>query len=191
MGQTVSPSAPEDIFGYFAEELFEHLPSEEQRILLKLSYLPRMSAVQAEDLTASPEAAGILDRLYRRQLFVHHREGAMPSYQFHALFLAFLRHRAGTILSSPEQMDLMINAARLLEISGDTDLAFEYYLKAQPCEMATRLALDEASTLIAQGRRRTLMERIDARLPQCSPKVLGHCIGVGWRSPTQIPPPRG
>ena len=72
----------------------------------------------ARELTGSEAVISLLERLYRRHLFTDRRQGTERFYTFHALFRAFLQHRAETELTLAERVDLARRAAGLLERRG-------------------------------------------------------------------------
>ena len=156
------PDSLQDVFGYFAGELFERASDADQRTLLQLSFFPRIPVSAAQRMTGSASAVGLLERLYRAHLFVDRRNGVEPVYQFHALLRAFLQHRAGQILD-PAAMDAAaISTARLLEEFGYPEDAMPLYLRAGNVESALTLVLKGAKVLIAHGRRQTVVDWITA-----------------------------
>jgi len=152
------------VFRYFAAQILDHLEPDTQAFLLETAYLPTLSAGMARELTGNPDAERILDELYRRHLFVHRRPGAEVSYQYHALFQAFLIKRAETAIAESERYKLMCEAGRLLARYGQSEDAFALYAGAGDWTAAATLALREAPAMIAQGRGRTVKEWI-AGLP--------------------------
>ena len=66
----------QEVFNYFADQIFDKVPLESQHILLHLALLPRMTEQTAERLTASPNAGKLLEHLYRRHLFTDRRKTA-------------------------------------------------------------------------------------------------------------------
>ena len=80
----------ETIFDYFAGQIFDAAPAEDQQVLMQTAFLPLMTAEMAERMSANPSAVKLLERLHRRHLFVDRRIGDAAIYQYHALFRAFL-----------------------------------------------------------------------------------------------------
>lgn len=152
------------VFKYFAAQILDHLGPDTQAFLLETAYLPILTADMARELTGNPDAERILDQLYRRHLFVHRRPGAEVSYQYHALFQAFLIKRAEMAIAESGRQELMCEAARLLMRYGQSEDAFALYAGAGDWTAAAALALREAPVMLAQGRARTVKEWI-ARLP--------------------------
>jgi LuxR family transcriptional regulator, maltose regulon positive regulatory protein len=146
----------QDVFNYFADQIFNKATLENQHILLHLALLPRMTEATAEQLTASPNAGKLLDYLYRRHLFTDRRrielnrgpislpeqvrgklmkgeehKGGTNTYQFHALFRAFLQHRARQTYAEKKLAEIARHAAELLEEGYDPDSAVQLYVEAR------------------------------------------------------------
>jgi LuxR family transcriptional regulator, maltose regulon positive regulatory protein len=140
------------VFDYFAGQLFDRATPEVQNTLLRLSYLPRMSSTVVRQFGGGVHSLSSLEDMHRRHLFVDRRQAAEPIYQFHALLQAFLQHRANETLTTVEKRDVMQEAARVLEVSGQAEDALTLYVKAGDIESARHLILREALRLIGQGR---------------------------------------
>jgi LuxR family maltose regulon positive regulatory protein len=153
------------VFDYFAGQVFDQTPTETRQLLLRTAFLPSVTAAAAEDLSNNPDAGKVLDDLYRRHLFTDRRIGSEVSYQYHALFRRFLLARLGVDLGAQERRLLQQRSARLLEQSGDPDGALQLHVDASAWDAAIGLILNEARSLIAQGRWRTLKAWI-ARIPR-------------------------
>lgn len=167
----------EEIFEYFAHQVFERISEHHQGILTRLSFLPRMSEKQAIAMTDDPEAANLIERMFRAHLFVDRRPidpghaqplGPTPhSYQFHALFHAFLERRVRDSLALDVRKQMSRRAAELLESDGDSDAAFTSYCQAEAWQDAVRIVLGNAARLVRLGRWRQLVQwilRLPARL---------------------------
>ena len=80
----------EDIFQYFAGEIFGGAKPENQHILMLTAIPPSITPADAIALTGNEEAPRLLEYLYRRHLFTDRRRGEELSYHYHALFREFL-----------------------------------------------------------------------------------------------------
>ena len=172
------------VFDYFAGQLFDQSDSATRDLLLRMSYLPRMSTTGVAALTGSPLAAVLLEDFYRRHLFTDRRMAQEPIYQFHALFHAFLQHRAQQALTRDEQTDFAIRAARIIDMQGHTEEAFPLFLRGGDFESAGGIVLRESARLIAQGRWQIVVDWIDS-LPTSA--VESHCWLLHWLGTAQIP----
>ncbi|MBL8535017.1 MAG: hypothetical protein JNL33_14285, partial [Betaproteobacteria bacterium] len=152
----------ETIFEYFAAQVFEAAPRDTRDILVRLSYLPRMTAAMAEAATGNPDAGKLLAGLARRHLFTDRRFGTDTTYQFHALFRAFLKERAREQLGVAEHQRLSHSVAALLQATGQSEDALELYLEGAAWDSAARLIVQETESLVRQGRRESLRRWIEA-----------------------------
>ena len=173
----------QQVFAYFAGQLFDQMPHAEQRILLQLSFFPSMGEGQARELTGSDAASRLLETLFRRHLFTDRRRGAELIYTFHALFRAFLQHRTHDGLSAAERVDAARRAARLLEAGGQSDTAMPLYVSTGDYEAAEALVQKDSATLIGQGRWKVVVDWIDA-LP--SERVNANPWLLHWLGTAQI-----
>jgi LuxR family maltose regulon positive regulatory protein len=145
-------------FDYFASQIFDPLPEETRELLMSVSLLPQVTTAAAVAITGDANAGRVLEFLYHRHLFVDRRPGEVPTYQFHALFRAFLRHRAGQQFGPKRLQELRLSAAELLAASGQDDDAFLLLAEAEQWERAAELTIRAAPSLIGQGRWQTLQD---------------------------------
>lgn len=177
-----APESLQEVFGYFAGQMFDRSDADHRRMLLQLGYLPIIPASMAESLTGNASAVRLLDHLYRRHLFINRRPGKEPVYQFHALFRVFLQHRARTELDASEQKFIAAHAARLLAAAGQIEDSVALFMAAQDWAAAEQLILIQARDFIAQGRWRNVVDWIGA-LPQQRVEQdcwLLHWLGTAW-----------
>jgi len=150
--------ALETTFDYFAAEILDAAPLEEQAVLLKTAFFPRFTAEMACQITGTPRAAQIVEQLYRRRMFVDRRMAAIVTYQYHDLFRAFLQNRAGLKLAHADLRSLASESACLLRDAGLIDDAFPLFVQAGDWDLAEQVFLGSARSHITQGRWRTLSE---------------------------------
>lgn len=142
----------ETIFRYFAGEILGRMPAAWQHQLMLLSSLPGISANDAQSLTGDPDAARLLNRLYRDRLFVDRRGPAPYTYHLHALFREFLQYEAQQRLDANERRVLLQRAAAILDRQGRTDDAARLYAGAGASKELKALLLRNASPMLAAGR---------------------------------------
>jgi LuxR family transcriptional regulator, maltose regulon positive regulatory protein len=162
----------EGTFQYFAGEIFDAAPPEQQQTLMQTAFLPVMTAHTAERISANPNAHKILEQLHQRQLFVERRPGEETTYQYHALFREFLLSRAREIFTPVGLRQLARRAADLLRESGNSDKAIDLLLEAQDWGAAKSAILELAPILFASSRWTTLSGWI-AKLPQAEVESNG------------------
>ncbi len=155
----------EDIFDYFAKEIFEKCQIEMQDFLLETSFLPKMTPHMADHLTGSSRARHILSELNQKNYFTQRQATESEAYLYHPLFREFLQARAKESFSHECILDLKRNAATVLEDEGYIEDAVELFYDAGEWQEAARLILKQASVMIAQGRGQTLNDWI-RRLPE-------------------------
>ena len=164
-GIASTPGKGTSLFATLGEQFFAVLSEFDQEMLLTLNLLPEITVDLANALTGSTEAGKLLDRLYERQFLVTGAEGQKATFQLHDLLRDFLARRFDERLSETEQRALRRKAALVLSEAGRADEAIALALDACAWPLARDLLLVRADTLIATGRRVTLIEWLD-RLPQ-------------------------
>jgi len=154
------PATPEALFAYFAGQVFNRIPAASQRVLMLCAVPARVTRPIAAALTGEPDAGRLLEYGYRRHLFTARRDGAEPAYEFHALFREFLLARAASAFTPAELGGYRRRAAELLEADGAAEGVFELYWDAGDATSALRVTLADARQMLAQGRFRSLLDRI-------------------------------
>ena len=165
----VSPDAVEgdskdDVFAYFASQIFDQVPRRTRATLMYIALLPFATAPLAIAIAGDTGAGKLLEDLYRRHLFTERRGRDEPRYQFHALFREFLLERFRSSHAQAEQRELARRAGQLLEESGLDEDAIALYREAADWDSAGQLVVRQAPVLLAQGRWRRL-EQWGAWLP--------------------------
>lgn len=160
--QELPTETRESVFNYFASLIFDQASEETRHILLSIAFLPRVTPSLAVELSGRAEAPTLLEDLYRRRMFTDRRPGAEPVYQFHALFLDFLKARVRELFAPEELDELLGRSAAVLEGSGEFDAAMDLYILAEDWDEAVRTILQEANGLLNSGRRQTLERWIQA-----------------------------
>ncbi len=160
--QELPTETRESVFNYFASLIFDQASEETRHILLSIAFLPRVTPSLAVELSGRTDAPALLEDLYRRRMFTDRTSGAEQVYQFHALFLDFLRDRVRVVLA-PEGLDELVGrSAAVLEGSGEFDAAMDLRIAAGDWDEAVRMILQEANGLLNNGRRQTLERWIRA-----------------------------
>lgn len=160
--QPTSGTNLETVFDYFAGQILNALPESTRDMLIRMSYLPRLTAETAQAITGDPEAVKLLGYLARRNLFIDRRYGEDTSFQFHALFRTFLQDQARERLGAAEHRKVAHSAAALLQATGQVEDAFPLFAETGAWDSAAALIRKEAERLVRQGRRQTLRQWITA-----------------------------
>ncbi len=188
--QELPTETRESVFNYFASLIFDQASEETRHILLSIAFLPRVTPSLAVELSGRAGAPGLLEDLYRRRMFTDRRLGTEPVYQFHALFLDFLKSKASTALTEKELARLQCLTASALEATGESDAAMDLWIATHDLDQAIRLILREASGLLKGGRRQTLMRWIQA-IPSSRQKDEPWLVYWAGYSQLQIDPEGG
>jgi LuxR family maltose regulon positive regulatory protein len=154
----------QEIFDYFAGELFEKADGELRNFLLTTAFLPSMTASMAEKLSGATTSEKILSHLCRNHYFTEMHAKDPPIYQYHPLFRAFLLSRAKVATPPENSSRVQQEAAALLEEAGQIEDAAELFLSTGNWSGVVRLIVKKAHSLTAQGRGKTLEEWL-VRLP--------------------------
>ncbi len=176
--QPLDQAAPQELFDYFAGEIFQKTDRKTQDFLIETAFLPRITVEMAEALTAHRDAEAILSYLTLNNYFTTRHGHAQPFYQYHPLFREFLLARARESLTDARLAALMNDAAGLLATAGQMEAAAELYRQAQDFNGLAQVIQQAAKSFIEQGRVGTVRAWLDA-LPQkfieASPWLLYWC----------------
>jgi len=146
----------EEVFNYFANEVFDRAESSLQQLLLKCAFLPKVTVRNAQALTGLEKAGTLLDNLSKAGYFTTPHVGPEKMYEFHPLFRAFLMDRAKGHFKAEKYHSLLIQAAGLLEVSGQVEAAVQLLQQAEAWETLTGTILKQSKNMLEQSRGRTL-----------------------------------
>jgi ATP/maltotriose-dependent transcriptional regulator MalT/DNA-binding SARP family transcriptional activator len=146
----------EEIFEYFAKEVFFKSEDKLQNFFLQTAFFPKISIEMAQKLTGSLEAGQILNKLSKNSFFTVEHGQQIPQYEYHPLFRNFLMDLVQKRFSQDYLADLQNKAARLLLEDGQIEAAVTLFQKINQWEILVPLILKCAPTMISQGRDRPL-----------------------------------
>jgi len=155
----------EDIFDYFAGEVYDELAANIKDFLMKTSFLSGIQPDPAAQLTGFPHVRSLLSFLCRSNRFTKRVEGEQPLYQYHPLFRRFLQDRALMQFSAQQKKVLLQKVASLMLEAGQEDQASFLLRQASDWEGLAWLILQKARSLIEQGRGQVLAKWLQA-LPE-------------------------
>ena len=158
--EALNTFTPEEVFFYFADELFDKMETTTKEFLVKSSLLPRMTAAMARELTGHADATTLLTALERNHLFTERFPSRESVYQFHPLFREFLLSKAMETLTQKDFKQLQRKAATLLAASNYLEEAVDLYIQAGETEGLVDLIEKQARGLLEQGRHSTLEQWI-------------------------------
>lgn len=181
----------ENIFDYFANEIFRKAEPSMRDILVKTAYLSAMTERAAERLSGSRDAGRILSEMVRNNYFIYRHTGPEPAYEYHPLFKDFLRSRAPSVLGPGETMAVQRAAAELLMETGQVVDALGLYLECGDWKNLAQLLITRGQEFMGQGRSSTLrawLDRIPGPVVEQTPWIL-FWMGI-CRMPTGFPEAR-
>lgn len=146
----------DEIFRYFAREIFNKTSKETQDFLLKTALLKRMTPQMAEALTGHSHAKQILSDLNQNNYFTHRHESQTVFYQYHPLFREFLQAQARENFSPKDLLELERSASVILANHGQIEDAVTLMVKSENWPALIPVILNHAPALISQGRNQTL-----------------------------------
>ncbi len=156
----------EQLYDYFATEVYERIDDEMRTFLLLTAFLPRVTVRAADAITGNKNSEQILSRLSRTNFFTaRHATSAFVSYQYNPLFRDFLLNRAGDRFSRAEINGIKKKAAEILETEGQTEDAVRLLIEAGEWQGLIDLVIRHATGLMTAGRFRTLEAWMD-NIPQ-------------------------
>ena len=158
--QPMDRLTPEEIFEYFAREIFVRTDKKTKDFLSRTAFLPEMTSLMAEKITGIKTSGEILSNLARNHYFTEKSFQKDPVYRYHPLFREFLQSFAKASIPPTRIFRIEKNAAKLLEENGEIEYALRLLLDARAWDELVRLILVQAGSLIAQGRNKTLEELI-------------------------------
>ncbi len=176
----ITDESREEVFQYFAAEIFDRLDKTIRNFLLRTSLLPHMTISMARKLSSEKKSTKILLTLNRHNYIVSRRPGFKSTYQYHPLFREFLLAMTENEFTKTSLRDLQEKGALLLQNSGETAEAASLFVQAESWQNLKTLILANAAALHAEGRIRPLMEWIEAMPTQIrddSPWLL-YWLGV-------------
>lgn len=163
--QRLSRSAPQEIFDYFGNELFDRMGPRMRRFLIKTAFLPSMTGKMGQQLSGRGNAASILSYINQHHYFIETIPDKEPSFRYHALFREFLLSRARRECSPAELSRTRKAAAAILEEAGQVEHAVPLLRGERAWEDLARVIKVHADALVRQGRMQTLLEWLEG-LPE-------------------------
>ena len=172
----------ENIFSYFAGELFQRADQQIQQFLLTTAFLPIISVESSRVLTSLENSQQILrDLVHRNYFIVSHLDG-INSYEYHPLFREFLVAKAKGKYTEEKIKTIQNKAAQLVLEQGYFEEAARLLIDAQNWSALEELILRKSEYLIHQGRYLILATWLNALPDDClhsNPWLLlcrGNCL---------------
>lgn len=155
----------DEIMAYFAQEIFSHLDPNLQDFFARTSFLPKMTARMATEITGEPSAADILRQINKQNYFISRHGYTDPLYEYHPLYRDFLQAQAKKLLSPDQFHELRIKAANLLEQNGQTGPAIALLREAAQWQTIALIIIARARDMLNEGRHLLLREWVESLPP--------------------------
>ena len=162
--QSLHEHIPEEIFDYFAGEVFLKTDEATRNVLLKTCFFPRMTKKMAEELSGEKRAGQILVQMSRNNNFITRYIQPEPVFQLHPLFREFLQEYTRETMTTEDLSDIRRQTAALLEKHGMIEDSIKLLRDTENWQELVNLILKWAPFLVEHGRMHTLEEYL-LRIP--------------------------
>ncbi|MFQ5611231.1 MAG: LuxR C-terminal-related transcriptional regulator [Anaerolineae bacterium] len=164
------------VFDFLADEVLNQQEPQLRRFLLQTALLSELTPALCQAVTGRDDAAGLLEEVYRRNLFVVNLHSPIsnlqsPTYRYHDLFAEFLRHRLQQELAE-RVPELHLRAA---QAESDPARAVGHYLAAAAWPEAAELIEQIGAEMFARGYLDTLgrwINALPASVRESRPRLL-------------------
>jgi len=157
---------------YIAEQFLSSLTVETSELLMKVCYMPHITATAAQAVSHISHAKKLLVGLAQKNLFV--LQQGDKGYTLHPLVREYLKQRAEDSLSKQQLHDLRLATAQALLAENECEAAADLLLELKAWQALVLVILNYAAELHDSGRIESLQRYISA-LPQefirCEPWI--------------------
>ncbi|MCF6323288.1 MAG: hypothetical protein L3J89_03025 [Gammaproteobacteria bacterium] len=162
--QTSSSGLGIDILdSYIAEQFLSSLDADTSELLMKVCYMPHITAASAVAVSHIAQSKKLLAELAQKNLFVL-RQG-IKGYTVHPLVKEYLRQHAESTLSIQQLYDLRFATAKALLCDGEYEAAADLLLELEAWQALMAVILKHAAELFESGRIEPLQRYIGS-LPE-------------------------
>lgn len=140
----------EEVFNYFASEVFKDQPRKVQTFLMKTSILEEMSSDACNYLLKTKNSGKVLRYLDTRNMFITKSNSHIHKY--HPLFKGFLQSELKNNLTPKQIFTLNNRIAVFFEKKNLVELAITHYLYCQKIQCAIKLVLKNIPSYMNAGR---------------------------------------
>ncbi len=135
---------------YVAEQFLSSLDSETVGLLMKVCYMPSITATSAMFVSGFSQSQKLLANLAQKNLFVL-RQGD-KGYTVHPLVKEYLKQRAENTFSDVQLRDLRYSSAQALQTEGEYEAAADLWLELGEWQALRDVVLTYAALLFDSGR---------------------------------------
>jgi ATP/maltotriose-dependent transcriptional regulator MalT len=155
----------EELFNYFVGVIFSRLREDEKKILMTAALLPEIRPALLSRLTGGNSIRDYFLRLSRDNFFIYRLDNRGELFQLHPMFKTFLQSRAGEEIQDNVRRKLLVSAAEFYIAEDRPVDGIDLFLAADNPESGIRIIKKIGTTLLEQGRFRTLL-RWQQALPE-------------------------
>jgi len=148
---------------YIAEQFLSSLNAETSELLIKVCYMPHITATAAKAVSHISPAKKLLAGLAQKNLFV--LQQGDKGYTLHPLVREYLKQRAKDTMSKQQLHRLRLVTAEALLAEGECEAAADLLLELEAWQALVLVILNSAAELHDSGRIESLQRYINA-LPQ-------------------------
>jgi LuxR family maltose regulon positive regulatory protein len=153
----------QDIFDYFAEEVFADEPEAVKQLLLRIALLDRVDTSTCGQLYPDLNSLTILPTLVRRNVFITiASDKGGEEYRLHPLFQSFLRRRLRLEIGKAGVAAEYLRFAEHFLASGQWEAGIHYLLEAEEYERAAAVIADYGAAWLASGALSSLLSFVEA-----------------------------
>ena len=139
----------EEIFNYFAHEIFENQSNKFQEFLMKTSILESLDTDVCNYMLKTKNSQEILSRLENQHIFISRLDN---KYKYHPLFKDFLNKHLISYYNSVELIALYKSVGKYFLKNEKYELSVEYFLKIKHFHRASLIIKKVGSDLIDIGK---------------------------------------
>jgi len=149
----------ENIFDYFAQEVFKNEPPEYQKFLIDCSLLDYLNPDICEAVTGIDNCQQIIEEIFRRNAFIF----ALPdgNYRFHSLFQDFLKSR----FQNEDRKKEIYHRLGDYYANVNQEESLKYYIFAGDYNRVVKMIELIGQRMLEQGRYRSIISAIE-KLPE-------------------------
>ena len=171
--------ADRHVVDYLGEEVLASQPVHIREFLLCTSILNRMSAELCDAVTGRRDGAGVLDDIFRANLFLIPLDDEQRWFRYHQLFREILRHEL-TRTRPTEPKVLHRRAAEWCAAAGDVGEAIVHAMQSRDLDLCTGLMVDGWRREFNAGHLQTVQTWLDALPAEAVARNVQLTVALVW-----------
>ncbi|NOY71971.1 MAG: hypothetical protein GXP14_06285 [Gammaproteobacteria bacterium] len=151
----------EFLFEYFANEIFETMNNETQKLLMKASFLYEIHAKQDKHLLDNNKLKIVFEDLCNRNYFTSNSGLNKHIYSFHPLFKEFLQNKSRKYFHQDEISRFKREVASHLNTNVKYENAIALYIEIGDWKNSSTIIIQQADNFLSQGKRHLILQYIN------------------------------